>query len=463
MGTSRNLEALLVGGRGMGAGRRSGLVLTVSLILVGLIALADVWTGYEVRLSILYLIPIAIATWAQGRVAGYLASTIAATTWLLSFHSTHGYSHPIYFYWEGAAAVVSYVVFVVLLSRLRDALARSDERFVTVLEGLEAAVLVEDAAGGQALYANRRFRESFGDSGPNLPESSSLPDGSGEIRDDSKDRWYYVQSRSLRWIDAREVVLREFTDITERKRALELVNRHREEVNRASRLTALGEFASALAHELSQPLAAIATYSNTSLRLLDSGRSDPLELREAMDKCRVQAQRAGAIVKRLREFLRHRRPTLADQDIGDIARRACDLASGEAAEAGATLELQVAPGLPRISADGVLVEQVVLNLVRNAIEAVQHVPQDRRRVRIEAFDSETCAGVVLRVIDDGVGVPEEIIERLFEAFVTTRPDGLGLGLSICRSVIEAHGGTIRHESNGDRGAVFSFTIPGARR
>ncbi len=435
--------------------RRRGVALAGALALVGLIALADHLTGYDIRLAILYLLPIALATWQVGGVAGGLVSLTSVLCWMWTFESLHPYTHRFYFYWEGGITATSFLVVVVLLTRLKQALERSDERFVTVLEGLQAAVCAEDSRSGALLYGNRHFREQFGALRPPTLEA-------GEFHDERARRWYLVQSRPLRWIDGRDAVLRVYSDITEERTARELIARHRDAVHRTARLVALGEFASAVAHELSQPLAAIATYNNTSLRLLQAGRGDAAELAEAMQKCRDQARRAGAIIQRLREVLRQPAPALTAQDLNQVARAAIELAEPEARQAGVALELQLAPALPEVRADRLLIEQVALNLVRNAIEAVQALPPGRRRVTLAT--APASGGVQLAVSDLGEGVPAEACERLFDAFVTTKPGGLGLGLSICRSVVEAHGGSIRYEprqqEGGAPGARFSFVLPG---
>jgi signal transduction histidine kinase len=171
------------------------------------------------------------------------------------------------------------------------------------------------------------------------------------------------------------------------------------------------------------------------------------------------SQRAGAIIQRLREILRQPAPAFVEQDLNDVAKAAVQLAQPEALESGVSLELGARAQGARVRVDRLLMEQVALNLLRNAIEAVESLSPERRRVTVEtAVDSEGRA--TLAVSDLGEGVPAEVREKLFDAFVTNKPGGLGLGLSICRSVIEAHGGTIRYEQNGARGARFAFTIPG---
>jgi C4-dicarboxylate-specific signal transduction histidine kinase len=177
-----------------------------------------------------------------------------------------------------------------------------------------------------------------------------------------------------------------------------------------------------------------------------------------MRKCRDQAKRAGAIIQRLREVLRQPVPALAPQDLNEVARTALQLAEPEALAAGVALELDLAAGLPRVRTDRLLVEQVALNLVRNAIEAVQALPEERRRVAVATAAAGRNA-VALSVSDRGEGVTPEVSGRLFEAFVTTKPRGLGLGLSICRSVIESLGGSIRYEPRAGR-PCFVFVLPG---
>jgi signal transduction histidine kinase len=441
--------------------RRSGVVFASNVALVALIAVLDYVTGYDVRLAILYLFPIALATWRLGAGAGTFMAIASTLAWLVSFASLHPYSHDAYFYWEGAAKAGTFLFIVWLLARLRRALAHSDERFVTVLDGLAAAVFVEDARSGQVLFANPRFRQKFGDARPAMLAGDFAVEYAGEVHDAARHRWYLVRSRPLRWVDGRAVTLRLLSDITEEKRVRELMERHRDALHRSSRLAALGEFASAIAHEINQPLAAIATYNNTCLRLLEAGSGDPTEIRQAMQKCRDQAKRAGAIIQRLRGLLRHPAPDFGPQDLNAVARAALQAAEAEAFEAGIILESALAAQLPPVRSDALLIEQVLLNLLRNAIEAVQGLPPARRRVTIgSAVNSE--GGVTLSVADLGDGIAPAIRERLFEPFVTDKPGGLGLGLSICRSVVESHGGSIAvAAASAAPGARFSFTLPGA--
>jgi two-component system, LuxR family, sensor histidine kinase TtrS len=315
-----------------------------------------------------------------------------------------------------------------------------------LVEALPHPVYVQDLDSGTFLYGNRRFRQTF--------EAPPPLDGDGDFHDGANDRWYVLRSHPVSWIDGRRASLCVLSDVTEERRASELIAKHRDAAHRTARLIALGEFASAVAHELNQPLAAIATYNHSCMRMLQSGNADPAQLLQAMHICRDQAKRAGRIIHRLRGLLRHPGPALAEQDLNELVTAVLELAEPGAREAGVSFERALSPQPPVVRADRLLIEQAALNLVRNAVEAVQELAPERRRVtvatRIEADGSGTLA-----VSDLGEGVPADVRERLFEPFITTKRGGLGLGLSICRSVVEAHGGTIRHEEN----SRFAFTLP----
>ena len=428
--------------------------------LLAAISIADYLSGFDIRLATLYLFPIALASWRLGLGAGTFTAATAAGVWIASFATNHPYMSDAHFYSEGVTKGVTYIFIAWLVARLRTALAQADQRFVTVLDGLTAEVFVEDPRDGALLFTNARYRSKFGAGRPAALPADLPADFAGELHDAQGEAWYLVRSRPLRWVDGREVVLRLVSDITEEKRVRELLERHRDAMHRGARLAALGEFASALAHELNQPLAAIATYNNSCLRLLAAGRADDPELAEAMRKCRDQAKRAGDIIHRLREFLRQRSPALADDDLNAAALDVLRAVEGDAARAGVALQFEPAQDLPSVRMDRVLIEQVVLNLVRNAIEAVHLAPAERRVVTVSTA-RDGGGSVRLAVADRGAGVAAELRERLFEAFASDKPGGLGLGLSICRSIVEAHGGHISYDACREGGARFGFSLPGA--
>jgi hypothetical protein len=441
--------------RQLGVPSRSA-TLAASVILVALIGVLDYANGYEARLSIFYIAPIALATWTVGARAGVVLSLGAGAIWIASFYGMHPYSHDIYYFWEGLLTVGTFMLFVVLLARLKEALERSDARFVTVLEGFEAAVFVESEDGATLLFANRCFHELFGALRPGALPRPNEQRGAVELRDDASGKWYEVHSRALRWTDGRTVTLRVLTDISDARRGRELIRQHRDAAHHTARMVALGEFASALAHELNQPLAAIAAYSDAGLRMLSCGDTRVTDIAETLDKSRRQAKRAGEIIARLRALLhpssRERRP----EDVNDIALSAARLAEPEAAEAAVVVE--IGPGATQpVLADRILIEQVVVNLLRNAIDAARDERLERRRINLSTSASGNAIEVC--VSDSGKGVAEPERERLFEPFHTTKPGGLGLGLSICRSIVEAHGGVLRYAPNPDGGSRFTFTLP----
>jgi len=358
-----------------------------------------------------------------------------------------------------------------------------------LVEALPFPVYVQEIDGGSFLYGNRRYLEIF-----TIPPEL---DAEGEFHDAANDRWYVLRSHPLSWIDGRKASLCILSDVTEERRARELklevqhntnmvlvkippekaqpLEAHMKksgilvlprapmrlvthlDVDAAGIDRALGEFASAVAHELNQPLAAIATYNHSCMRMLQSGNPDPEQLLQAMHICRDQAKRAGRIIQRLRGLLRHPGPALAEQDLNELVAAVLELAEPGARDAGVSFERALSARPPVVRADRLLIEQAALNLVRNAVEAVQELAPERRRITV-ATRVEPDGSGTLAVSDLGDGVLPEVRERLFDAFVTTKRGGLGLGLSICRSVVEAHGGQIRLDLNG-RGARFAFTLP----
>jgi C4-dicarboxylate-specific signal transduction histidine kinase len=420
--------------------RRAG-ALAASVALATVVLLADYSSEGYYHFGLLYVVPIALAAWTSGRLAGFAFAAVAAVGW----HAANG---------EIAATVMAALLFVALAAlivRLRDALQQADERFTDAMEGLNDPVFVEDARG-KILYANHRYAETFGGVQPRFNES-------GETQDPAADRWFVLRSNPLRWSDGRSARLCVLSDVTEERRARELVAKHRDAAHRTARLIALGEFASAIAHELNQPLAAIATYNHSCMRMLQSGNPDSGELQQAMHICRDQAKRAGKIIQRLRDLLRPPGPAFTEQNLNELVGAVLRLAEPAARDAGISFESRLSAAPPTVRADRLLIEQVALNLVRNAMESVEALPPERRRITVATRVEPDGSGTLL-VSDLGEGVPREARERLFDPFNTTKPGGLGLGLSICRSVVEAHGGAIRHQGNGERGAVFSFTLPG---
>jgi len=455
-----------------GAGRWVAL----ALLLTALIGVLDYLSGYELRLGSLYLLPIMLATWSAGHHAGLSIAAAACLCWLLSFSSSHGYARPELFYWDGLVMVVVFIVFVILLTRLRLALQRADERFVRVLDEMHAAVYVMDAHSGRILYANRRLAEMIG-AEPNglcaadLPQYLTGGDGdhrrsvlpashgfrSEERRDPASGRWYLVQFGAIPWQDTRAVTLIVVTDISDRRHAQFLRRENRDMMYRTSRLSALAEATSVLAHEINQPLMAIASYNDACLRLLASETMERAELAHALEKSRGQAIRAGNIVTRMRNFVRSKHPQPVLCELNAIVREAIELMEARIEDHCVVVTMMLAEHLPPILADRFLLEQVVVNLLENAVEAMRPLAQPRRRLTVST-GWQPAGAIIVSISDQGEGIPAAIDKYLYTPFRSTKPEGLGLGLSICRSVVEAHGGRLWHDPNPGGGTIFHFTI-----
>jgi len=232
---------------------------------------------------------------------------------------------------------------------------------------------------------------------------------------------------------------------------------HQAEVAHAARLTTLGGMAAGLAHELNQPLAAVVSYARGCARRLESGEIPKAALLEVLEEISAQALRAGEVLRRIRDFLRgesHRESV----DLNDVVRRALRFAEAEARRADVKIELGLSPEPLRLEVDPIQIEQVILNLVQNGFEVMA---SNNGTERVLAIGTRRLSGdtVEVSVRDTGAGVPTDVAARLFDPFFTTKPDGLGLGLSISRTIVEAHGGRLwATPTPGARGTVFRFTL-----
>lgn len=443
--------------------RRRGAVLGLSLISVAAIALADLATGYELSLSLLYVAPVIASTWAFGLRAGITLSLLATAAWVATDAFTeHRYSLPIYRYWECFIRLATFTLFAFIVDRLKRAIARSDDRLIKVLEGLDAAVCVIDPATAAILYRNRPFdtafaKETRGTVALRLVEAAAREsDGEDAEELSFENRWFLVRTRWLNWTDQRPVLLFSATDVTGRRRA-ETLNREQEaRLQSTSRLVAMGEIASSIAHELNQPLAAIGNYVLGALRRLRAGTADPQALTGALEKVSEQAERAGQIIRRVRDFVRSRQPALTALDLNVLVARAAGAAAHEANRSGAQIVLHLAPELPPAQADDVMIEQVILNLVRNSLEAARYGAGSGQPVDITTARDQDALRVT--IADRGPGIAPEIADRLFEPFCTNKPDGMGLGLNICRSIVEFHGGRLWTTPRHGGGAEFHFSV-----
>jgi two-component system sensor kinase FixL len=244
-------------------------------------------------------------------------------------------------------------------------------------------------------------------------------------------------------------------DISQRKEAAERLAELRAELIHVSRLSAMGEMASVLAHELNQPLTAVANYAQAARRLHGTEAADRGRIQELLEKAVQQAGRAGQIIHRLRQFLAKGETERRLEPVNQLIREASDLALVGAASQGIEVRFDLAQGLPPILIDRIQIHQVVTNLIRNSVDALVAAP--RREIALES--SLRGDEVEVRVADTGPGLTPEIRARLFEPFVTTKATGMGIGLSICRSIVDAHQGRIWASDKPGGGTVFHLALP----
>jgi PAS domain S-box-containing protein len=253
-------------------------------------------------------------------------------------------------------------------------------------------------------------------------------------------------------------VLVTITDITERKRAEEALQKAQAELAHVARVTTMGELTSSIAHEVNQPLAAIVTNANAALRWLAVEPPNLDEAREAVGRIVRDGHRASEVIGRVRALFRKTATDKARLDINHLAQESIALVRGELRRNRVVLRTELAHGLPPVLGDRVQLQQVLLNLIINAVEAMSAVAGRPRELLVSSRRDES-GGVIVSVRDSGLGLDPESAERLFDAFYTTKPEGMGMGLSVSRSIIEAHGGRLWAASDGRPGATFQFSLP----
>ena len=277
-------------------------------------------------------------------------------------------------------------------------------------------------------------------------------------RADGEYRWFLVRRVPLRnengevisWYGVGH-------DIEDQKRAEHALQTAHAELTHVTRVTTLGEMSASIAHEVNQPLTAIATNAEASLRWLSRDVPDIEEARASIGQVVKDAHRAGEVIRRIRDFSKKADPQMTQLDINGVVEEAVTLVQHEALRHGVAIRLELASGLPPVRGDRIQLQQVIVNLAINGMEAMTSV-QDRERVLIIRTQRHQSSRVLVAVEDAGIGIDPENVNRVFSAFHTTKPDGLGMGLSICRSIIEAHGGQLWTSPNAGPGMTFQFMI-----
>jgi PAS domain S-box-containing protein len=382
-------------------------------------------------------------------------------------------------------------------NRIREQLSASYERFTTVLEALDASVSVAPLGSEELLFANKLYRLWFGvqtaghlqmvaqagvpdhprndESADEVDSFVGLPTGglttaqseNAEIFVPELGKWLEVRSRYLNWVDGRLAQMVIATDITPRRHAEEQSSAQAERAQSASRLITMGEMASSVAHELNQPLTAITNYCNGLVSRIRGKQINEEDLLAALDKTARQAQRAGQIIQRIRSFVKRSEPNRSLSDVTLIVGEAVELAEIELRRRNVRLSHYVAARLPKVMVDPILIEQVLVNLLKNAAESIEHAkrPPSRRSVELRVIPKQVDDQPVVEfsVLDSGQGLAPEVMDRLYEAFFSTKVEGMGIGLNLCRTIVESHQGRMQAENiyNGAEvaGCRFSFWIP----
>ncbi|UCG87906.1 MAG: PAS domain-containing protein, partial [Gemmatimonadota bacterium] len=247
-------------------------------------------------------------------------------------------------------------------------------------------------------------------------------------------------------------------NVTARVRAEELARQRQAELAHVARLGTMGEMAAGLAHELNQPLAAIVNYVQACLERMKGLGGEYDELRDDMEQAAAQAERAGEIIEHVRNFVRKGEPERTVVDFNKLVEEAVDLLRSEMREHAIQLRLELDDSLPAVMAEAIQLEQVIVNLMRNSLEAMSENGGGVRQLTIQT--SRTAGGPAeFAIRDTGPGLRAEAVECIFDTFFTTKADGMGMGLPISRSIIEAHGGRLWAVPNPDRGVTFRFTVP----
>ncbi|MBL6928920.1 MAG: PAS domain S-box protein [Rhodospirillales bacterium] len=358
-------------------------------------------------------------------------------------------------------------------------LKKSEERFRIIADTSPVAILIIRRRDGKIRFCNEaagelldetpsniverlieEFKVEARDGGP-LPmfaeDIGRIQDLEGIIRRPNGAPRSILASFHPMELEGERVLLTAVVDITERNAADESLHDLQTQLAHVSRLSAMGELAAELAHELNQPLTAITNYASGSMRLIENKRMEPEEIGKAFQFIFDQTQRAGEIIRRVRQFARNESPERKPIEINQAIREAMDLLRSNAIGNAVSVELDLAESAPSVPADAIQIQQVIHNLARNAIEAMGEVPGDRVLTIKTRIDVEN--GFEVAVSDTGPGMSADVRDNLFTPFFSTKPDGLGMGLTICRTIVKSHGAELDLSSEEGAGTTFRFTLP----
>ncbi len=347
------------------------------------------------------------------------------------------------------------------LQKEREALASSREQLYAVLSGLDAAVSVSNICDGRLLFKNRHHADLFrfdaqGDCclacWPGMTHDTTQT--ATDFFDRQSSQWYHLERRTIVWVDSSTVFLDITTNITAQREAANTARERDELLQHTARLANLAEFASGIAHELNQPLAAITNYSAVADTYLESNPLQIDKIHEAVRHMGDESRRAGKIIRSMRSFIQKRTIHHELQSLSDLLSEPLVLLAPLSQRCQVDIIVDPVDQNLRIECDAVMIEQVIFNLIRNGIEAVAGLPGPHPAVLVRVTREQD--NVIVSVIDRGAGIQDP--DKLFQPFYTTKSEGMGLGLAICRTVIESHGGRLWAEAHPAGGAQFNFKI-----
>ena len=470
----------------------------VAVVLAGL--------GLFIRLMLpmpegtsIYQLPIAavvLSAWYGGRGPGFVASLISvagAWYWLVP---------PVNSVKIAPEHVLPFSIFIALCLLLTEfgagrrssqrALTESEARFRLMAETVPEVLWIESIRSRKMLYMSPRYEQIWGrpvaglERDPELWKEAVHPEDRDAVSVAWK-QWLAGEAGErldlafrivrpggeIRWVHSRGTLIRDETgtpygasgiaeDVTEEKRAQEALAKAQADLAHMSRLSTLGELTTSIAHEVSQPVGAIIARADACARWLAADPPELAEARAALNNIAADGKRAREVMARIRALARRQAPRNEKIDINQKILQVIELTKHELRSRDVALRTDLDTTLPRVAGDRVQLQQVLLNLVMNAIEAMSAV-HDRPRELAIVSRPEGPDAVTVEVRDSGMGLVPESAERVFEAFYTTKPEGLGIGLSLSRSIVEAHGGRLSASANQPHGAVFRLSLPVARQ
>ncbi|MEI9888876.1 MAG: ATP-binding protein [Rhizomicrobium sp.] len=459
-------------------------IAAVAVLLAVAIFAVDTFTPTAIAVAVLYVLVILLAGTVLDRRNTAFVSAGCAALAVISYLLQHGGLAP-----DGSLArlamclsAIGITGFLAFRNQTAQMNLRAAERELRVTLDTIPALVMRTSPDGEVEFMNAHWQAQ----GFSVPQVQA--DWLGLVHPDDRADMAERRARSIasgsayesemrlqradgqyRWLLSRTVAVRDdkgrvvaryvaATDIEDRKRAEAALHKAQTELTHVTRVTTLGEFTASIAHEVNQPLAAIVTNGEVCLRLLEIEPLDEAEIAETLRSIIASARRASEIITRVRALSRKGQTTKTALDLNEVIEEVIPLVRGEALKHGLSLRLETAPDLEPICGDRVELQQVLINLIVNGMEAMAPGADESREVVIRSRRAPP-GDVAVEVVDGGSGLKDEDTREMFNAFFTTKPNGMGMGLAICRSIIESHGGRLWATNNAGRGATVQFALP----